>query len=728
MQHINPLLEAKRPSTVLAPKTLKKILLGVKVVDLEKALNKVPLQTKDQRINELRTFLTNLKNDKKLYLTGDQHYYLALLIFKIEFNKEKKQSISLFSTPEETCIKELKKLFGKGVGILQKKFPDPAKFNLLFTVKERIASELTQRIRSPYSPDKKYDQLKKRPLIQTPKNITDEQLTEGGGLNIGETEMDAILQLIKAEKNNEGRIRKEQIQKKLNLEKKPFFSAEYKRNEKGVLIHLELIVEKAIAKGAFGKVKVMMTPGEFRQTPWDVLKIQDEEYLKTNNYNADDELKIAQEEKLAKFSVNRQSVKYKKDKPGKDQEGKDQEGKDQHEMTMEWLPGETLDDAVYGSPKHGVMPRQIPLVYLIEILKNILKAVIEFHQKGYFHRDLKEINFMLHWVATRLIDFGLARKQNQCDDVHPFPPGTFWYRHKKIFGEKSIYDYSTELYAIGVMFAQILQFIPDITVQEEKWKDLRDDFMRQGGVSLYPENDPRLIENPVVKDPIVRAELLKLVRKMCDMDLNVDSDYFKRCVLELDRIQKIAAAKEPVQVAVIDLQEFVSLDVKAQEKFIKKIKENNILVIQLIDSGKRRITPKQETQAQWLLDRDRMAMIHPQVLHVAKDLSNVQQRLKEEADKDKKFEYHFMTTKPTWGCKPTQFAAESKDESVKFDVMMVDVDKKPNLYVTTTKLERLPSADDFSPDDDSSPDEDSLKTSSEESEIESALSPIRYSS
>jgi eukaryotic-like serine/threonine-protein kinase len=78
-----------------------------------------------------------------------------------------------------------------------------------------------------------------------------------------------------------------------------------------------------------------------------------------------------------------------------------------HFLVMEYLEGETLAERL----KKGALPLEQTLQYAIEISDALDKA----HCKGITHRDLKPGNIMLTTSGAKLLDFGLAKLQQQAN-------------------------------------------------------------------------------------------------------------------------------------------------------------------------------------------------------------------------------------------------------------------------------------------------------------------------
>ncbi len=79
---------------------------------------------------------------------------------------------------------------------------------------------------------------------------------------------------------------------------------------------------------------------------------------------------------------------------------------------MEYLERETLADRL----KKGPLPMEQVLQYAIEISDALDKA----HRNGITHRDVKPGNIMLTKSGTKLLDFGLAKLQQEAKPSTPF--------------------------------------------------------------------------------------------------------------------------------------------------------------------------------------------------------------------------------------------------------------------------------------------------------------------
>lgn len=98
------------------------------------------------------------------------------------------------------------------------------------------------------------------------------------------------------------------------------------------------------------------------------------------------------------------------------------------------------------------------------IIKNVLSAIVALHDNGYLHRDIDPSNIMITSDGkVKLIDFGIAKKQNSLTsgDRMQSEEGSFvgkveYAAPELISGKVSEQDFTTDIYAIGVLFYRLL--------------------------------------------------------------------------------------------------------------------------------------------------------------------------------------------------------------------------------------------------------------------------------
>ena len=128
-------------------------------------------------------------------------------------------------------------------------------------------------------------------------------------------------------------------------------------------------------------------------------------------------------------------------------------------LVMEYLEGETLAERL----KRGPLPLEQVLQYAVEIADALDKA----HRKGITHRDLKPGNIMLTKAGTKLLDFGLAKLQQEAAPATPLSQlptaaepvtahgtilGTLQYMApEQVEGKTDRIDARTDIFAFGVV-------------------------------------------------------------------------------------------------------------------------------------------------------------------------------------------------------------------------------------------------------------------------------------
>ncbi|MBQ7253598.1 MAG: serine/threonine protein kinase [Bacteroidales bacterium] len=122
--------------------------------------------------------------------------------------------------------------------------------------------------------------------------------------------------------------------------------------------------------------------------------------------------------------------------------------------------GETVDyarelAANYGKDREGTATL---------IIKHVLSAITALHDNGYLHRDIDPSNIMITSDGKmKLIDFGIAKKQNSLDqsDMMQSKSGAFvgkveYAAPELVEGKITEQNFTTDIYAAGVLFYQLL--------------------------------------------------------------------------------------------------------------------------------------------------------------------------------------------------------------------------------------------------------------------------------
>ena len=150
--------------------------------------------------------------------------------------------------------------------------------------------------------------------------------------------------------------------------------------------------------------------------------------------------------------------------------------KNRYYVVSEYLNGVVLSDLLTGrfKDKDGIeipYAKQLYTDYIsekektsIEIIRCILSGILALHDKGYIHRDIDPTNIMVTDEGTiKLIDFGIAKYVRSLGTVDKSLTSTGKFIGKAEFaspelvlGDVKNQGYPTDIYAIGILFYQLL--------------------------------------------------------------------------------------------------------------------------------------------------------------------------------------------------------------------------------------------------------------------------------
>ncbi len=124
--------------------------------------------------------------------------------------------------------------------------------------------------------------------------------------------------------------------------------------------------------------------------------------------------------------------------------------KDEQVVLMEYLPGETMQQAVR---RCGPSPELAESVFPL-----VCRAVSELHESfdpPIIHRDLKPSNIILSWDRATLIDFGIARVYSEGSESDTVRFGTREYAPPEQFGFGQT-DVRSDVYSLGMLLFYLL--------------------------------------------------------------------------------------------------------------------------------------------------------------------------------------------------------------------------------------------------------------------------------
>lgn len=119
---------------------------------------------------------------------------------------------------------------------------------------------------------------------------------------------------------------------------------------------------------------------------------------------------------------------------------------------------EYLDKNIYQLTKERKKP--FPEAKVRNLIWQILQGLAYMHKMGYFHRDMKPENLLVHNDdVVKLADFGLAR------EIRSRPPytdyvSTRWYRAPEVLLRSTNYNSPIDIWAVGAIMAELYTFRP----------------------------------------------------------------------------------------------------------------------------------------------------------------------------------------------------------------------------------------------------------------------------
>ncbi|KGR77310.1 serine/threonine-protein kinase [Ureibacillus sinduriensis] len=121
---------------------------------------------------------------------------------------------------------------------------------------------------------------------------------------------------------------------------------------------------------------------------------------------------------------------------------------------MDYIEGKTFEQAIFAEGK------RFPLERSLQITKELLSIIKEFHKKGIVHRDLRIPNILLKGNTLYIIDFGLASYINE--EI----------KYDKIINPKRTENHISDLYFIGhfLLFLLYSNYTPTIK-KEKSWQE-----------------------------------------------------------------------------------------------------------------------------------------------------------------------------------------------------------------------------------------------------------------
>ncbi len=230
--------------------------------------------------------------------------------------------------------------------------------------------------------------------------------------------------------------------------------------------------------------------------------------------------------------------------------------KNKYYVVSEYLNGVVLSDLLTGQfkDKDGIeipYAKQLYTDYIsekektsIEIIRCVLSGILALHDKGYIHRDIDPTNIMVTDEGTiKLIDFGIAKYVRSLGTIDKSLTSTGKFIGKAEFaspelvlGDVRDQGYPTDIYAIGILFYQLL--VGKLPFTGSKYEVLQ--------MQLNDKVPVKHIKNPLLAKIVKKAteknksdryssvaELRVEIDKAADSNPSIISRYWKHGVATL---------------------------------------------------------------------------------------------------------------------------------------------------------------------------------------------------
>ena len=230
--------------------------------------------------------------------------------------------------------------------------------------------------------------------------------------------------------------------------------------------------------------------------------------------------------------------------------------KNKYYVVSEYLNGVVLSDLLTGQfkDKDGIeipYAKQLYTDYVsekektsIEIIRCVLSGILALHDKGYIHRDIDPTNIMVTDEGTiKLIDFGIAKYVRSLGTIDKSLTSTGKFIGKAEFaspelvlGDVKSQGYPTDIYAIGILFYQLL--VGKLPFTGSKYEVLQ--------MQLNDKVPVKHIKNPLLAKIVKKAteknksdryssvaELRVEIDKAADSHPSIISRYWKHGVVTL---------------------------------------------------------------------------------------------------------------------------------------------------------------------------------------------------
>ncbi len=146
-------------------------------------------------------------------------------------------------------------------------------------------------------------------------------------------------------------------------------------------------------------------------------------------------------------------------------------------IAMEYIHGETLTDVIKRGVEVGTF---LPLEHAVHIVSQVAAGLDYAHRRHdasggllrIVHRDVSPSNIMVSYEGqTKIIDFGIARVQDQIREESGMHPGKASYMSPEQVQGQAV-DYRSDIFSLGII-------LYEITLGRRLWRGAADEVMRR---------------------------------------------------------------------------------------------------------------------------------------------------------------------------------------------------------------------------------------------------------
>lgn len=229
----------------------------------------------------------------------------------------------------------------------------------------------------------------------------------------------------------------------------------------------------------------------------------------------------------------------------------------QEEIVFKWIPGKNLSEMI------DDIKASLPPVLMLELINNIIQAMIDFHAQGYIHRDIKPENLIVYLTRCVLIDAGLAlhlpEGETRIDSSISGSPSFVDPDIIKVL--MNTYDYSqkNDMYALGIILGILLNFIKEFN------GEANDGFGEFASITAL---EAYYGENKFISDKNDCLASFKMIKKLIG-DIDQRPESLAKCKEHFQKLY-VKALKSEVNACVVDIDEFLSATPDVQARLVEK--------------------------------------------------------------------------------------------------------------------------------------------------------------